>query len=461
MTGTFAARRWAGKMLGALLVAGALAMPAASTAKIDLVTLPSSDKTQLTIYKSEDLTLARETRTLTFSEGKNQIQFSWANTLIDPTSLQIQILNNDGNLTVLDASYPPNAPNTIIWNIDAEEEDSAQVEITYFASGLSWEADYSAFANADETNIRLEPYFTISNNSGEDFVNAETRLVVGEVNLVEAIAELARRGMIGRDQSNVMRQRLARGMMKSEARAPEPMMESMALGGAAYAMDEIAEAKEIVKAAVSEYYLYAISGTESIDTGWSKQLPDPPAFDVPIDVSYEYDPAKYGNQVTKFYKLKNDEEHELGKDPLPAGRYYVYSEDGQSGLRFEASYSHKYVPIGEDIELNLGNDGMVLYEEREMSFKRGNFDFDRWGNPIGWEETSEIELEIRNSKTREVPIKIRRYMNGDWSITEASDEYKKVDQNTVEWKDLMVPPKDKRIITITVVTRTGSLVNSN
>ena len=56
-------------------------------AKVDLVTLPAKDMTQLTIYNSADLTLVRDARSLTLKEGDNKLQFSWANTLIDPTSL--------------------------------------------------------------------------------------------------------------------------------------------------------------------------------------------------------------------------------------------------------------------------------------------------------------------------------------------------------------------------------------
>src|SRR3989339_942723 len=51
-------------------------------AKIDLVTLPTRDTVQITIYNSADMTLVRESRALTLNEGKNSLQFSWANTLI-------------------------------------------------------------------------------------------------------------------------------------------------------------------------------------------------------------------------------------------------------------------------------------------------------------------------------------------------------------------------------------------
>ena len=46
----------------AITSALAVAIPTVVPAKIDLVTLPNRDTTQVTIYESEDLTLVRETR---------------------------------------------------------------------------------------------------------------------------------------------------------------------------------------------------------------------------------------------------------------------------------------------------------------------------------------------------------------------------------------------------------------
>ena len=48
-------------------------------------------------------------------------------------------------------------------------------------------------ANEDETKLALTGYVRVTNASGELYDNADTRLVVGKINLVEKIAELARR----------------------------------------------------------------------------------------------------------------------------------------------------------------------------------------------------------------------------------------------------------------------------
>ena len=46
-------------------------------------------------------------------------------------------------------------------------------------------------ANEDETKINLTGYVRVSNKSGEQYDNTQTRLVVGKINLVEKIADLA------------------------------------------------------------------------------------------------------------------------------------------------------------------------------------------------------------------------------------------------------------------------------
>ena len=111
---------------------------------VDLSTVPKRDSVQLTIYNSEDLTLVRETRTVTFQKGRNPLQFSWANTLIDPTSVELKFLTNPDKLEVLDTTFPHDKPQMLYWNVQSDFDGEATIEITYFTSGITWSADYLA-----------------------------------------------------------------------------------------------------------------------------------------------------------------------------------------------------------------------------------------------------------------------------------------------------------------------------
>ena len=174
-----------------LLLAAGLAAPA--WAAVDLVTLPTREGTQLTIYNSEDITMVREHRLLTVKEGVNRIQFSWANTLIDPTSIEFRILDHQDKVDLVDTTFPAGRNDALQWNITSKIAGKIPVEIRYFTSGITWAADYVGLANEDETKLNLTGYVRVTNNSGELYDTAQTRLVVGKINLVEKIADLAQR----------------------------------------------------------------------------------------------------------------------------------------------------------------------------------------------------------------------------------------------------------------------------
>src|SRR6187401_914276 len=158
---------------------------------VDLSTVPARDTVQLTIYNSEDITLVRETRVVTFKKGANPLQFSWANTLIDPSSVELTFLKSADKLELLDTTFPHAKPQMLYWNVNSEFDGEAKIQITYFTSGITWSADYLCIADKEEKEMSFEGFVRVFNNSGEEYEDAQVRLVVGTINLVEKIAQLA------------------------------------------------------------------------------------------------------------------------------------------------------------------------------------------------------------------------------------------------------------------------------
>src|SRR5437588_8795342 len=141
-------------LLGAVLGTICAATPAFAR-NVELSTVPKRDTVQLTIYNSEALTLVRETRVVTFKKGVNPLQFSWANTLIDPTSVELKFLTNPDKLDVLDTTFPHDKPQMLYWNVQSEFDGEATIEITYFTSGITWSADYLLIADKNEKQPSL------------------------------------------------------------------------------------------------------------------------------------------------------------------------------------------------------------------------------------------------------------------------------------------------------------------
>ncbi len=413
-----------------------------SQAKVDLVTLPSRDTVQLTIYNSADMTLVRESRALTLKGGENKLQFSWANTLIDPTSLEMLPKADADKIDIADLTYPPRVRNLGLWNIESGVSSKVPVEITYLTSGLSWRAFYMGTLKENEETMRLQGYVRVTNNSGEDYENAQTRLIVGKVHILDQIAELARRQYpYGRPGEVVTMPSM---VPAPRARGPMDAKRAFALAEE-YAVQF--EPKEIKKEGLSEYFLYTIEGKETIPNGWSKRLLSFDVDKVPVVNLYKYEEERYGTSVVRFLSFKNDKEHELGETPIPGGMLKVYRSVGNEGyLAYTGQSSFKYIPVDEDVELNLGAVANVVVEPKLMDFKTENYRFDRRGNVSGWDEVHTFKIVVKNTRDIDVKVEIKRNFNTTyWDLVRSGDidNYEKVDADTIKFT-LVLKPRSKR-----------------
>jgi len=410
--------------------------------KVDLVTLPSRETVQLTIYNSADMTLVRESRALTLKNGENKLQFSWANTLIDPTSLEMLPKASADKIDIADLTYPPRVKNLGLWNIESGVSGKVPVEITYLTSGLSWRAFYMGTLTEDEKTMRLQGYVRVTNNSGEDYENAQTRLIVGKVHILDQIAELARRQYPYGKPGEPKRV----DILESMRDAKEEMKKVTYLYARA-SRPAIAAPKEIKKEGLSEYFLYTIEGTETIPTGWSKRLISFDVDEVPVINLYKYEQERYGNSVVRFLSFKNDEEHKLGETPIPGGLLKVYrTADDRGHLSYTGQSSFKYIPVDEDVELNLGAVGDVVVEPTLMDFRTENYRFDRNRNISGWDEIRTFKIEVRNTRDIGVKVEIKRnFPTQHWKLEKSGDfgQHEQVDLDTVKFTLVLEPRSAK------------------
>ena len=417
-----------------------IAVSCSALAKVDLSTLPKRESTQLTIYNSADLTLVRESRPLTLKEGMNKLQFSWANTLIDPTSLEMLPKAHAGEIDIMELTYPPRVRNLGLWNIKSQVSGKVPVEISYLTSGLTWRAFYMGTLTEDEKTMRLQGYVRVTNRSGEDYGNAQTRLIVGKVHILDRIADLARRQHAYGSPIQQPAQTRREAATRSAGRIKLKMeIASTALEGL--------RVKEVKKEGLSEYFLYTIAGTETIANGWSKRLPSFDVDEVAVVNLYKFEERRYGRGVMRFLSFKNDTEHSLGETPIPGGLLKVYrGVDDEQHLAYTGQSSFKYIPVDEDVELNLGGVSDVVVEPKLMDYETQNYEFDRRRNISGWDEVRTFKIEVRN--TRDIPIKLeikRNFKTSYWDLDNSGDfgNYETDDLNTVKYTILLDPHTKK------------------
>lgn len=405
-----------------------------SKGAIDLVTVPKKDEVQLTIYNSADITMVRESRTLTFKKGHNTIQFAWKGTLIDPTSLRMRFLSHKTDLDLLDTTYPPNRKDALQWNIKSSFNGPARVEITYFTSGITWSADYVVLSNENESKADLTGYVTVINNSGEDYPNAKVRLVVGTINLVESISTLAKGRISYSRLSKSKRYRVRRSFRGYMKKAEE-----LNKVGGSYDMRE----KKIVKEGLSEYFIFSIEGRETVNNRWKKRMKSVYVENIPLNTIYRLQDKRSTSTVFKYYEFKNKKfknkqgKGQLGESPLPDGFYRVFIRDNKNNLIFQREYKNSYVATGDKVKLQLGRSKDIIVRRTLKDYKRFDITIKRnyYKHPYikNYKERFYYETEIINTLKRTVKIEIERRFYGKHWVKNLRYKSYKVNKNTFKY----------------------------
>jgi len=331
----------------------------------------------------------------------------------------------------------------------------------------------------------------VFNNSGELYDNAEVRLVVGTINLVEKIAALARRPPPPADgrpyikhepgDRELMREAFGRAVMDAfepkpgESKAPE-------------------KPREVIKEGLSEYFLFVIEGREDIEDKEPKRLVSMKVAEVPLECIYKLTDREPGDHFTKFYRFKNvklldDEGKEkelpamenLGLSPLPDGMVRLFFEYANKDLAYVGGTQTKYVPIGDRVEVNVGIDPDITIQRHLKDQKidnvvarqykrRINDEFVMLYDLIDYDETLFYEEEIVSGKPVDVKVELERHFDANVIVWAGDDKpagwesneegayldlrqvpgrVEKVDQNHVKYF-LDLKPGEKQKVTYSV-----------
>ncbi|MEN6337522.1 MAG: hypothetical protein ABFE01_24990, partial [Phycisphaerales bacterium] len=216
--------------------------------------------------------------------------------------------------------------------------------------------------------------------------------------------------------------------------------------------------KEIQKEGLSEYFLYTIEGTETIPNEWGKRLMSFQVDDIPVGSLCKYDEERWGTQTIRFLTFANDKEHKLGETPLPDGMVRIYGRaDDQGHLSYVGGMGVKYIPVGEEVELELGSARLVEVKPSLLDYRTANHSFDAKGNVNGWDEVRTWRVEIANARTLPVKIEVTRgFETPYWmlKVTDGSPTYRKHDATHARF-ELAVPPRQTQVFEYEVTTYHG------
>ncbi|MBI1806410.1 MAG: hypothetical protein HYR76_05100 [Ignavibacteria bacterium] len=311
------------------------------------------------------------------------------------------------------------------WLVENTRPGEHKTEVSYLAGQLSWNANYVALLNADDTKLDLTGWVTVTNNSGTSFKGAGLKLVAGDINLV-------------REEFNRYRPMLMDGAM---AKTEEPQFKQTEL---------------------FEYKLYTLQRHTDVNDNETKQVELVSGKDVTSKKVFIYDGLadqwrswynsySYRNQGTfgqqsntkvgVFVTLKNDKNSGLGI-PLPKGKVRVYKRDEDKKEQFIGEDQIDHTPKDEELRLYLGNAFDIVGERAQTDFKS-------FASGRVVEET--IQIKVRNHK--ETPAEVQIYEHpwrwSQWEITKSSTEWTKVDQTTIKFP-VKIEKDGEKVVTYTI-----------
>jgi len=278
---------------------------------------------------------------------------------------------------------------TLLMSLENTGAKKQQIEASYLANNLSWNADYVLTVARDDKNADLDGWVTVVNNSGTAFHNARLQLVAGDLNRVV--------------NPGPMREMDVAMAVKSRAAAPQFQQE-----------------------AFSEYHLYSLGRKTSVEDKETKQISLLQGSGVPVEKIFVVNGQNYyyRNQqapgaplkdpVMVYYKFRNEEKNGLGI-ALPAGNVRVYQKDSKGGILFAGEDRIDHTPKDENINIHIGNAFDVVAEHKQTDYKR--IDTHTW--------EMEFEITLRNHKDAPVTVQVNEPIGGSWEMLSSTYKYTK------------------------------------
>ena len=287
---------------------------------------------------------------------------------------------------------------TLVWLLRTQAASTHTIEASYLTDDITWQADYVAALNSDDSLADLSGWVSIENKSGTTYRDATLKLVAGDVNRVrpEVFVDYAR--TIGAVASA----------------SPEPQFQEEAF---------------------FEYHLYTLERPTTVQDNQTKQMSLLSAADIPITkrlvlhgqphyARATFDTPPPLQKVSVYLEIENAEQHHLGI-PLPKGTLRVYKADAQGSLQFVGEDDIDHTPKDETVSVKMGEAFDVVGERRQTSFTR----LSRRLSEVSW------QIVVRNHKDEDVRVCVEEPMSGDWEVVASTPEqYEKPDAHTLRFE---------------------------
>jgi hypothetical protein len=282
---------------------------------------------------------------------------------------------------------------TLLWKVNSAAGGKQDIEISYQTGGMNWHAEYVAVLNKDDTQLDLNSWVSIENNSGTTYRDAKLKLVAGDVNLVQT----------GKPPYAGDRYLQKESMSSVDQFQERDFFE--------YHIYDLQRPATLAQNETKQISLFESSGVKAVKKYLFRS-----------GGQYYYNQGQGGNKVNVVVEFQNSKENNLGV-PMPKGKVRVYKADGEA-IEFIGEDLVDHTPRNESVKLKIGDAFDIVAEEVQTDYKKIT---DRV-----YEQA--FEIKIKNRKKEDITVEVEKYAGYFWEVLESSLKYEKKDAQNLLFK---------------------------
>lgn len=193
---------------------------------------------------------------------------------------------------------------------------------------------------------------------------------------------------------------------------------------------------------------------QTISHGETKQLLFLNQHRVPIEKFWTFDARKLPWDPEKLdinvgipvtYRIKNVKTAGLGKLALLGGKVRVFQKDGHKSTIFLGEDYTNLVPVGEKMEIYIGDSRDIVVTQRKMRDKPINVRRNKKNRVVLYDTDEVIKATIENFKDKPAMLTMIQHIPGQWDMEECNVKYKRIDAYTLEFEIVLLPHRKKEL----------------
>ena len=150
-----------------------------------------------------------------------------------------------------------------------------------------------------------------------------------------------------------------------------------------------------------------------------------------------WDPEQLNNQnvgIPVSYEVVNSDKGGLGKFALWGGKARLFQQDGHGSTIFLGEDNASLVPVGEKMELYIGDSRDIVVTQRKMKDGKIEIRKNNEGAIVLYDTDELIMAKIENFKDSPAVLTMIQHIPGQWDMEECSLKYTKKDASTLKFE---------------------------